>query len=356
MCDFYMGCISEDVCTFGKLAPSFGVAMVAALKGTEVKRMEEGNLVVGKRFTYRLDRPLAESNLSTLWLANVADKGIDIENDWSPVVLKFPRKPEYVEYLKLEAQRLDELWEKLAKKLPGRSLALVELCEHGYSHYTSDFFCYFMAMRYYDYLSLNMFYGERPVPVAHLAHSFMEIAPTLDAVHALGYLHSDIKLSNILVNSSGRAVLTDFNPHESLRGNVHYAAPELARYYVTGEGREEIGHTIDLYALSVALFRALTGTYPINLDRQGADPYQELHERVNLQKQTICLPTTIKLAPSVTQVLVKGLAQSPQHRYQSATELAKAFRSALQQTSTPRHMPYRLMSLIPKRWRKQFRS
>ena len=313
--------------------------------------MEQGNLVVGKRFTYRLDRPLAESNLSTLWVAHIADKGIDIEHEWSPVVLKFPRKPEYVEYLKLEAQRLDELWEKVAEKLPGRSPALVELCEHGYSHYTSDFFRYFIAMRYYDNLSLNMFYGQRPAPLDHLAHSLREIAPTLDAVHALGYLHSDIKLSNILVNSAGRAVLTDFSPHESLRGNVHYAAPELAKYYITGEGRGEIGHTIDLYALSVVLFRALTGTYPINLALQGADPYQELHERVNLQKQTICLPTAIKLAPSIAQVLVKGLAQSPQRRYQSATELANAFCSALPQTAPPR--PYRLMNLLPKLWGKQ---
>ena len=122
---------------------------------------------------------------------------------------------------------------------------------------------------------------------AQLALWFRDLASVIDYIHAEGVVHRDIKLNNVLVDSAGCAVLTDFGISrvcdERLRkeidvtktmltgtsaerhvlGTRGYMAPELLR-------GEEATAASDAYALAASFFRLLTGVwYDPNLGAGG---------------------------------------------------------------------------------------
>ena len=93
-----------------------------------------------------------------------------------------------------------------------------------------------------------------------------EIASALDALHAAGLVHRDVKPSNILLDAERGALLTDFGlakrrdysmltaPGQML-GTLDYIAPEMLR-------GDEPGPSADLYALGCVVFECLAGTPP----------------------------------------------------------------------------------------------
>ena len=93
-----------------------------------------------------------------------------------------------------------------------------------------------------------------------------EIGAGLDALHAGGLVHRDVKPSNILFDSGGAAVLTDFGLARGpaytvltepgmVMGTIDYIAPELVR----GEAATAAS---DIYALGCVVFECLTGSPP----------------------------------------------------------------------------------------------
>jgi serine/threonine-protein kinase len=93
-----------------------------------------------------------------------------------------------------------------------------------------------------------------------------QLVLALEAAHALGVVHRDIKAENVLLDEAGRAVVTDFGIARvseaqpltatgTVLGSVHYMSPE-----------QVVGDTLDgrsdLYALGVLLFHLLTRRFP----------------------------------------------------------------------------------------------
>ncbi|MEA2436076.1 MAG: serine/threonine kinase PknH, partial [Thermoleophilaceae bacterium] len=99
-----------------------------------------------------------------------------------------------------------------------------------------------------------------------------QVADGLDAMHAEGLIHRDVKPANILLDGEGRAYITDFGlmkdreasvltrPGQAL-GSMDYMAPEQIR----GEG---VSAQSDVYALGCVMIECLTGKPPF-ADRQG---------------------------------------------------------------------------------------
>ncbi len=161
----------------------------------------------------------------------------------------------------------------------------------------------------------------------------LDVASALEAAHSAHLIHRDVKPENILFNSHGDALLTDFGLARDLPegsdvwaqhnttgiygipvGTPEYMAPEQFRRNTILDQR------VDIYALGVVLYEMLTGRLPFT-----GSPRQ-LADRVTSQ---LC-PRPSSLVPSIWPALdprvMTALAPSPQARYGSAAEFAVALR------------------------------
>jgi len=159
-----------------------------------------------------------------------------------------------------------------------------------------------------------------------------QIAAGLDYAHARGVIHRDIKPGNVLMTEDGRAVLADFGlawllegAHLTLTGGVigtpEYMAPEQA-------GGEALDHRADVYSLAVMLYEMLVGERPFVAETPIGVLLQHLQDPA-----PSVLSARPDLPPAVGEVIARALAKAPADRYNSAGELARAFRAALFQTS-----------------------
>jgi serine/threonine-protein kinase len=105
------------------------------------------------------------------------------------------------------------------------------------------------------------------VPMRDTIRILLAIAEALNAVHAAGCLHRDVKPSNVMLAGHERVVLMDFGlflpegelaARPDLAGSPNYIAPESIRDRVMPGA----GHLVDLYALGVIAFELLTGRLP----------------------------------------------------------------------------------------------
>jgi serine/threonine protein kinase len=162
----------------------------------------------------------------------------------------------------------------------------------------------------------------------------------LEAVHARGIIHRDLKPGNILLDPSGRAILTDFGlvkpgpdaePLTSdgvVLGTPHYMAPEQAAGQLN-----RLGPWTDLYSLGVVLYRMLTGHLPFE-----GPPLPVLSQIVH---EPVPPPSHWRpdLDPALERVVRKATAKEPGERYQSAREFTEALRVWLHGKVSPAVCP-----------------
>lgn len=155
-----------------------------------------------------------------------------------------------------------------------------------------------------------------------------QVAAALDSAHQVGLVHRDIKPKNILVaNARDFVYLIDFGIARAVAdtaltqtghtmGTVAYMAPERFR------GTTD--HRADVYSLACVLHECLTGRRPY-----GGDSLEEqLHAHLNTPPPRPST-TSAGVPPALDAVVARGMAKDPEHRYQSAMELAEAARAAL---------------------------
>jgi serine/threonine protein kinase len=159
------------------------------------------------------------------------------------------------------------------------------------------------------------------------------VASALDAAHAAGLAHRDVKPANMLLDArAGRpdhVYLSDFGLSKAWQGStaltgsglflgtLDYSAPEQI------EGREVDGRA-DQYALACTAFELLAGEPPFRRDQGLAVMYAQLSAPPP--------PLTQRrpgLDPSVDEVLARALAKSPDQRYPTCGQFARELRGAL---------------------------
>jgi serine/threonine-protein kinase len=173
----------------------------------------------------------------------------------------------------------------------------------------------------------SLLVGEGRLPLRRVLRIVAQIASALDAAHARGLVHRDVKPANILVGADDRAFLSDFGVVKDLAANgitrtgsfvgtIAYSAPEQI------EGRD-VDARADQYALACVLYECLVGTSPFHRESGVAMLNAHLHTPP---------PKLTKAAPDVPAalepVLAKALSKSPLDRYGSCGEFIAAARAA----------------------------
>src|SRR5687767_4248401 len=156
----------------------------------------------------------------------------------------------------------------------------------------------------------------------------VELCGAVEAVHAAGLLHRDIKTQNVMVTEDGRPVLMDFGTGRerdtsdaSVSGTPLYLAPEvLAGGAATAQS--------DVYSVGVLLYHLLTGSYPVR-----ASSLADLR-RAHASRQHADLPDTGQAIPNrLRRVVARALDPNPARRYPSADALGAALAASAQAPS-----------------------
>ncbi len=158
---------------------------------------------------------------------------------------------------------------------------------------------------------------------------FQQLASALTYAHEHGIIHRDIKPVNVLMERSGRPILSDFGIAKVLAGSSGLTRPGAGvgtPEYMSPEQctGEEVDGRADIYALGVMLFESLTGRTPF-----VGDNYHALaHSHLYLEPPDPGIYNPQLTAP-VCRVILTALQKKPASRYQQANDLALALDQAI---------------------------
>jgi serine/threonine-protein kinase len=193
----------------------------------------------------------------------------------------------------------------------------------------------FLDMRLVDGTDLgDLLHRDGAMDPARAVAVVGQVARALDAAHAEGLVHRDVKPSNVLVTGSGDdefVYLVDFGiawsadstegpsltATGSALGSFDYMAPE--RFL-----ERPVDARTDVYALTCVLFECLTGRRPFVGDGLAKMMYAHLNTAPPRASSL-----RGGLPPALDDVLARGLAKDPDQRWPSAGALAQAARAAL---------------------------
>lgn len=192
----------------------------------------------------------------------------------------------------------------------------------------------FIAMRYVQGGDLRLLLEREGRLAPQRAMEFiLPVASALDAAHAAGLVHRDVKPANILVDRrAGRpdhVYLSDFGVAKSSMAAVSLTGPGLMIGTPDYSAPEQVdGMTVDgradQYALGCLAYRMLAGQTPFeNADSMAVMIAHREQPPPSLLMRRPDLPA------AADQVLARALAKSPDHRYPSCGEFAGALREAL---------------------------
>jgi serine/threonine-protein kinase len=228
---------------------------------------------------------------------------------------RFGTKPEVIDRLRLEAQAAARI-------------------EHSGIVQVVDFWlhddgraCFVMELLHGRNLAQELQTTPR-IPVADAVEIGCQALAALNAAHALGVIHRDIKPDNLFLHElpgAGRVVkILDFGlarvtaeyaartpspPVQRTRtgttvGTPRYMSPEAAQ-------GQHVDHRSDLYSLGLTLYEALTGRGPFDSPTDGAPPPPSVFA---------------ELPPELDACVVTAIAHDPQSRFQTAKEFLDALK------------------------------
>src|SRR4051812_2905021 len=192
----------------------------------------------------------------------------------------------------------------------------------------------YIAMDYVEGSDLKTLLDERGALEPTLAAKIVwQVASALDAAHAKAMVHRDVKPANVLLAGEREglhAYLTDFGLTKltgsasamtqtgAFVGTADYAAPEQLHGI-------RVDARTDVYSLTCVLYQTLTGQVPYPRESNIAKMYAHAEEPP---------PSLLAAAPGapdeLEDIIQRGMAKSPDERYPSAGDLARATVAAIE--------------------------
>jgi eukaryotic-like serine/threonine-protein kinase len=262
---------------------------------------------------YRLEAKLGSGGMSTVYLAR--DATLD-----RPVAVKvmhreMSEQPDQLERFRREAKAV-------AKLSHPNIVSVIDAGEDGGHPY--------IVFEYVEGENLKQRIRRLgPLdPQEALAYA-IEVGRGLKVAHGRKLVHRDVKPQNVLIDSEGRAKVTDFGIARQLEqqgvtdtgrvlGTTDYVAPEQAM----GQGVDERS---DLYSLGVVLYEMLTGDVPFSADTQVGVAMKHVNEDlpdVQRRRPEISAATALTIERSTSKDLAK--------RYQDIGEMIDDLQTALE--------------------------
>jgi Protein kinase domain len=191
----------------------------------------------------------------------------------------------------------------------------------------------FIAMRYVSGSDLGRRLArEGRLEPAVATALIAQVGNGLDAIHAAGLVHRDVKPANVLLSETGgedHAYITDFGVARNVAtesgltqtgrfvGTLDYVAPEQ----ISGAA---VDARADVYALGCLLFKLLTGEVPFPRDAEAARLYAHLNDPPPAPS---LYATAVSMA--LDDVVIRAMSKTPDDRYPSAGDLGRAAVAAL---------------------------
>ncbi|HSB75203.1 MAG TPA: protein kinase, partial [Terriglobales bacterium] len=188
----------------------------------------------------------------------------------------------------------------------------------------------FISMAYVEGEDLHqLLLREGKLPVSRAVSLAKQLCAALEAAHAEGVVHRDLKPQNILLDKAGQVYVSDFGLAKSLQadatrvtmsgqflGTPRYMSPEQAL-------AAAVDHRSDLYSLGLILYEMVTGEIPFKADSTLQTMYLRVHEKPADPRQL-----NPDLPDYLVQIILHCLETEPPQRYQSAREILDDLASA----------------------------
>ena len=174
---------------------------------------------------------------------------------------------------------------------------------------------------------LHSIVAHEALPIMRAIDYTLSASEALQAAHAAGILHCDVKPANLLLDRDGRLFLTDFGfgriaaamPLASAGGTPAFCAPEQL-----SDAFGEITQRTDVYGLAATLYAILTGAPPFS----GRDAADVIAQVLSLTPCPAASRLRRDIPRALDRVIDRALQKEPGDRYVSISEFAAALREA----------------------------